>query len=234
MLITRVTIGILAVLPLSLPSPASPQTTTPPNENDSSVVSYRNSPDLPDEIAFRQFLALIQTGPENPEPIDLPMVARALGIAPDEYGGYESARPYAEMFHEIIQSAEHDKASEKYEVLCTPNRVARSDAESLNALIRTEDLDDEVNKRYYLETLNRLSEVQRSHFQDFLEKVKLGTSYVRTNARAPGISQQVEVEKYCAELGYKLEVWGNTSENAENWNSNSGSTSMLQHSIGRR
>lgn len=170
------------------------------------AVAYDKSPDLPDEIAFRQFLALIQTGPENPEPIDLRLVARALGIAPDEFGTYESARPYAEMFQEIIQSAEHDKAWEKHAVLCVPDRAARSDTESLNTLILTEDLDDEVNNRYYLETMSRLSKGQRSHFQDFLEKVKLGTSYARTNDAAPGMSRQVEVEKYCAELGYKLEV----------------------------
>ena len=198
-------ISILAFSAYLHTAAAAPETPELADETRKDTVSYHGSTELPDGIAFRVFLALIQSPPEDPEPVNLRLVAKALGIDADETGGYEAARPYAEMFQDIRRSAERDKTSEKFELLCTPNRASRTDVEALNALVLAEDLDDEVNDRYYAETLTQLGTERRSHFQDFLETVKKGTSYSRSNDAAPGMTGLVEVERYCAELGYKLE-----------------------------
>lgn len=164
------------------------------------VRSYDGSLDLPDEIAFRQFLALIQPGREYPDSLNLRILSRALGISPDESGSFDGALPYIELFERADAAMMEEIIVDSDAFLCGPNRGSLTRKEIGNAMNQAEDVVDVAADRQYKIVKNDLSGEQQEAFRAYLDKVKLGTGYVRNDHARTERDIRVDLEQQCSHL----------------------------------
>jgi len=167
---------------------------------DGVIRSYDGSLDLPDEIAFRQFLALIQPGREFPDSLNLRILSRALNINPDENGSFDGVLPYVELFERADAAMMEEIIVNSDAVLCVPNRASLTRKEIGNAMNQSEDIVDVAADRQYKIVKNALSGEQQEAFRAYLDKVKLGTGYVRNDHTMAERDIRVDLEQQCSHL----------------------------------
>ena len=172
-----------------------------PAETVSVRAEYRGSPELPDGIAFEQFLALVASNGVEHD-MALEHVAKALGVALDE-AGQRYAGKRVDYFMKIRQQLLDEKASIRKRVLCTDRYRQRSADDTYRVLNDLDDLNEIIASKYHALSLRELTAIERDRFDEYLQERKLSITYVKTDARRDGAELELlvsSIEQSCNDM----------------------------------
>lgn len=179
--------------------------------------SYQGSSELPDQIAFANFLESIAGAEKSDHDLGLEYVARATGIRLADDGqiidaGIRRAAAIRSRLIKIHDRLQRERRQSRIEVLCTGAHRQTADQifDSVNGV---DDLAEAIAFKYYQIALTTLRAGEREHFVPYLADLKSGISYVKLDSRTRIDSEmrtldagerdrhvQRELVTYCAEL----------------------------------
>jgi hypothetical protein len=100
------------------------------------------------------------------------------------------------MMEEIVVNSES--------VLCVPNRASLTQIEIGEAMNHAEDIVDVAAAKQYDVVKSALSEDQLEAFRAYLDRVKMGTAYVRNDHTTEEGDIRVELEQQCSYLNTEI------------------------------
>ena len=167
--------------------------------SNSKSVTLEGSQDIPDGIAFTQFLAMIAPKPEAPgSRAELVFLASALDKHDEVRGDYEQMRSRLDVLDTRRRATELRQAEWSRDVLCVENRASRSTEASFAALNEAEDANIAAAELELEEYMATLTEKEAKSFRSYLEKIKSNTTFVRVDNREvidePDVASAVEHE----------------------------------------
>jgi len=159
--------------------------------------SYAGSTDLPDGIAFKAFLRVL----DNKDDHILDYVATAIGIPLSSETHAHIARR-TEFFRNAHEALKEEREKTTYRMLCRGNSRSRTKDETYNVLNYIDDIGETIATKRYLQTVSALPVGEREAFQKFLDKKKTGISYTKVDSRVSEEADEVRVnvEQRCIEL----------------------------------
>jgi hypothetical protein len=164
---------------------------------------FSGSSDLPDEIAYREFLKILNATNGAADLRDQYIIAAALGFDLEDPADYARARASIKLFSRKYMSMRKEQLGAKISVLCANNRISRSDDQIYDALNAVDDIDQAVVAKHFLITMNRLNADEQHSFSKFLSKMKAGISYMKIDSRSVGPSTyeniRVTADRSCYE-----------------------------------
>lgn len=165
--------------------------------------SYDGTPDLPDGIAFRAFLRVIDSS--DPEAFDL--VATALNMPLNNHTR-RRVQERTEFFKNAHRYLLDEKKSTTFRMLCPDDIGSRTKEHTYEVLNKLDDVQEIIAEKHYIVTISALSAAERHAFQDFLNEMKTGISYVKVDNRVGLDSGQQDVrfraEQRCYELALSI------------------------------
>ena len=169
------------------------------------------SSDLPDGIAFQQFLRMLTPTNEAPDRYaELNILASALGKHEEVKGNYELLRPRLNELDARRDAVAERDATLSYKAICTNDRASRSIEANYALLNDLDDIPITVAKAELEDYLSTLSKSERKSFRSYLTKIKQSTSFERIDAREAIRKEDVAmaVEKQCLSLQERLQQNG--------------------------
>lgn len=152
---------------------------------------YGGTAEMPDELAFRQFLGVLEAFDDDPQDrhMRLEIVAEATGLALHASGtdGNRAAVVRAErlldFFNRTRQRMDRERLRAGKELVCDQVDTITADElfDSLNAI---DDLGQTNAARHYRITRNRLRPDEQEALSAYLEGVKTRSSYTKLDNRA--------------------------------------------------
>jgi hypothetical protein len=161
--------------------------------------SFHGSSELPDGIAFQEFLRIIAAG-------DWPayeLVASALGIQLTD-DSLPEIRQRTEYFRDINRSLRIEKNATAFAMLCPENRADRTNEDVYDVMNDVDDVQEVIAEKHYLVAISSISVEERRTLQKYLNELKAGITYVKVDDSARIEEQNLDVrigmEQYCANL----------------------------------
>lgn len=171
--------------------------------------AYHGSTDIPDAIAFQQFLLFAQESPTSLDSPEVGFVASALGRYADENGNYDDdVRAKSDALKALQKELEQTKLVKANNLVCTDNRASRLSADSHAAVNAVDDMEIAEAQKAYESFRNTLSSDERKALEKRMERLKKSTSYERIDSRASDRDIAVDIETYCMKLNYQLTAMG--------------------------
>lgn len=151
--------------------------------DDGVLESYAGSRDLPDEIAYAEFLNFVGVPPESAADghVTTMMVAEALGLDAVQDARLVALR--AGAFRWQLDAMEREERRAGRQLLCRGGPDSRSDEELFDALNAVDDLARLVRQKYLLLAQHSLPRMERASFAAYLDEFKESVSYTRYDSR---------------------------------------------------
>lgn len=169
---------------------------------------YAGSPELPDEIAYAQFLALVDGlhGEAAARDAYLHLLAGALGYRPHgtDVGRLERRGAW---FRNQLRSMEAEQLESELAILCRPYGEARRSADRLyDAMNAADDIANAVRQKYLVVAMNSLSEPEKLALAEYLDEMKNGISYSRLDVRDLHADSDVDVHQLARQSCRQKEI----------------------------
>lgn len=191
--------------------------------NDMVRSQYAGSDNLPDEIAYLQFLEQVLPDATMDEHQRLELIARAVGYdlhtANGTNGAVEArAARLSNHFKRSYDLVEREKDRAAADLICRSRDTISVDRvfTSLNAV---EDIGESAAAKRYQVTLNRLRPAERDAFKYWIDELKRGMAYVKLDNRRyheannAGLGDadrealiRSQMTEYCAGLDARLAI----------------------------
>lgn len=175
------------------------------SNNDIVRKSYSGTTELPDGIAFKQFLLLVSGSDEDThqspyESAATTLVASALGL-PLTKQTYPLIQERISLFREALAALRADERRAAARMVCAESRVKRTREETYSVLNSVDDVHEIIATQHFLITVAALPKSEGLALRDFLQKVKLGTSYAKLDSSVvfekQNLDVHVMVEQHC-------------------------------------
>lgn len=179
--------------------------------------SYIGSPELPDEIAYAEFLKLADSTFGDAESLDLHLqiVADALGIRM-ERESIGRVRSRSAFFRKSLQTMKKEQLASKISILCSDARESRSTDQVHKAMNAVDDVASAVRAKQYIIALNSLTPAEQEAFLTYLNDLKSGISYVKVDSRSADIAGQQDIhsvaEQSCNKFSVDYQVLGGVQQ----------------------
>jgi hypothetical protein len=154
------------------------------------------SSELPDEIAYVEFLKLVDSAhrDKNARGLYLQIVADALGIKLDRAQSSETlgrVRSQGAYFLGAYREMTLEELDSNIRVLCAGKQTSKSADQLYDAMNAVDDIRDTVRVKHLTFALYHLSIAERNSFMAYLNDLKTSISYVRIDSRkAAGSGEQ--------------------------------------------
>ena len=172
--------------------------------DDGVLTAYRGSVALPDEVAFRVWLGLINGLRDEPELVEV-TVAEALGIDLDSRSGPSEVAAFTAEFQDMHLELRRDRAASISSILCSKDLPEKNFDEIIDILNSLEMVKRNVSKDYLSFARESLSSEQRQAFDAYLIQLKKTITYSEADSRTaydrdPQRDIRTELGQHCSNV----------------------------------